>query len=146
MEHILKYYKEACSFTVDLSRVTIIKNSPLRPLTSKQKMAKSVTLLALITPAMAADWVTISGSGSSSCDQFRTWAETICQSDIQRQISSSSEIDGELSVNCANVPQSWCDAYSGGKNYHPSGVFHEPEGWSLLSASNLRAMSSVLWW
>ncbi|KAI3539465.1 hypothetical protein CSPX01_08911 [Colletotrichum filicis] len=117
-----------------------------------------LSLLALITPVMAANWVTISAKGDGSFEQFKTWAQRTCQNDQKGQVYSSSDtalipiqinqtnknepnnqirtsyliclygykrcsdIYGDLSVNCANVPQSWCDSYKGGKNYHPSGV------------------------
>ncbi|KAK1512542.1 uncharacterized protein CCOS01_14782 [Colletotrichum costaricense] len=95
-----------------------------------------LSLLALITPVMAANWVTISAKGDGSFEQFKTWAERTCQNDQKGQVYSSSDIYGDLSVNCANVPQSWCDSYKGGKNYHPSGVsFTSPKAGACYQLS-----------
>ncbi|KAK1659855.1 hypothetical protein BDP55DRAFT_772270 [Colletotrichum godetiae] len=106
--------------------------SPLAALTSatvtcsgdnapSETMVK-LSLLALITPVMAVNWVTLSAKGDGAFDQFNAWAKRTCQNDQKGQVYSSSDIYGDLSLNCYNVPQSWCDSYNGGKNYHPSGV------------------------
>ncbi|TEA20645.1 hypothetical protein C8034_v008122 [Colletotrichum sidae] len=88
-----------------------------------------IAFLTFITPVLATTFVTLKSAGNkdgSGANAFAAWADRTCKQDLKGLPYSSSNVDFTFTLNCANIPASWCSSYPGGKTYHPFSTFNNP--------------------
>ncbi|TDZ33154.1 hypothetical protein C8035_v006178 [Colletotrichum spinosum] len=88
-----------------------------------------IAFLAFITPVLATTFVTLTSAGnkdSSGWEEFKIWADTTCTKDLKGEAYSWANTESKHSLDCANVPASWCTANPDGKTFHSAGNYTDP--------------------